>query len=406
MIEKYKDEKILVFSEFTDTVNFIHREITKKYPKIAISRISSLTANSKEKASIIKRFSPNSQTKAGLGKNEKAIQFLITTDVLSEGQNLQDARIIVNYDFHWNPVRLIQRIGRVDRIGSTADQIEVFNFLPDSKIEKELDLQGRVQNRINEIQQIFGLDSKVLSQEEILNDKSVFAIYSDRDESVLDAEDTISTIFDKAEHILYSLQKENPAEYKRITELKDGIRTAALKAPNGLYAYLSSGNLHRLYFDNGNKIIENIGEVLTFIEASPLKPKHCELNAESHNEALKVVYNHFKEELKKRQREIESSQITPEQRYFLERLQQSFNLFNNNPNQQKKVDELYKVFSKEIPDYAKSQLRRIRRENTPDDALFEALQRLIESARILNFQEKEKESEKMIIRTICSEGFQ
>ncbi len=405
VIKKFGKEKILVFSEFSDTVNFLHRELSKKFPNVVINRISSKTANSQEKASIIRRFSPNSQTKAGLGQHEKEIQYLITTDVLSEGQNLQDARILVNYDFHWNPVRLIQRIGRVDRIGSTADVIEVFNFLPDTRIEKHLDLQGRVQHRINEIQQIFGEDHKILSEEEILNEKSVFAIYSDRDENILEADDTISTIFDKAEHILYALQKENPAEYKRITNLKDGLRTACSVSQKGLYAYLASGNLHRLYFFDGKIINESIAEILTMIEATQTQPQAVEFDFVKHNEELKMVYNHFKEELKKRQAEIESTQITSEQKYFLDRLQASFNLFNNNLFWQKKVDELYKVFSKEIPDYAKSQLRRLRRENPPDDILFEALQRLIEAARILNFQEKGIETEKMIIRTICSEGF-
>ncbi len=405
VIKKFGKEKILVFSEFSDTVSFLNRELSEKYPNVIINRISSKTANSEEKASIIRRFSPNSQTKAGLGEHEKEIQYLITTDVLSEGQNLQDARILVNYDFHWNPVRLIQRIGRVDRIGSTAEVIEVFNFLPDNRIETHLDLQHRVQSRINEIQQIFGEDHKILSEEEILNEKSVFAIYSDRDENVLEADDSISTIFDKAEHILYTLQKETPKEYDRIVNLKDGVRTACSIHHKGLYAYLSSGNLHRLYFSKGEKINSNIGEILTLLEASPNEPKPVPFDANNHNEELRTVYNHFKEELKKRQAEIESTQITSEQKYFLDRLQKSFTLFTDNTFQQKRVDELYKVFSKEIPDYAKSQLRRLRRENPSDDVLYDALQRLVEAARILNFQEKEQESEKMIIRTICSEGF-
>lgn len=405
IIRKHGKEKILIFSEFSDTVHYLHKNLQKLLPQVVIARISSLTANSDEKASIIRRFSPQSQTKAGLGQYEKEIQILITTDVLSEGQNLQDSSIVVNYDFHWNPVRLIQRIGRVDRIGSDADTIHVYNFLPDRNIDHELVLQDRVQNRINEIQQIFGLDSKILTQDEILNDKSVFAIYSDKDDTVLDAEDSITTIYDKAEQLLQTLKKNSPGEYNRITTLRDGIRTARLAADKGTYVYLSSGNLHRLYFSTKGKISENVGEILSLIEAQPDHPKPLQLVPTDHDADMKQIYEKFKKELWKRQSELESSQITAEQRYFLERLQTSFNLFTSNPFAQKKIDELYKVYSKEIPDYAKSQLRRMKKENPPDDILIDILQRLVESARIIPFQEKEIESEKMIIRTICSEGF-
>lgn len=404
VIDKHLQEKVLIFTEFADTANYLYRNLQAIYPEIEIARVSSNSANSQEKAAIVKRFSPKSQSKAGLGQFEKEIQFLITTDVLSEGQNLQDARIVVNYDFHWNPVRLIQRIGRVDRIGSEAETIEVYNFLPDKKLDHQLDLRRRVQRRIDEIKAIFGESGRILSDEEVLNENSVFSIYSDKDSSVLDADDNITTIFDKAENILLNLQKQNPEEYQRIISLKDGVRTAAMTNEKGFYAYLKSGNLHRLYFNNGEKINDNIADVLKAIEANPKEPLPIAVDSERHNESLKLIYEHFKEELRSRQREIVSNQITSEQRYFIERLKATFTLFNQSSFNQKKVDELYKIFSKEIPDYAKQQLRRLKRESPKDDVIIDTLQKLVDSARIISFQEKEKESEQLIIRTICSES--
>lgn len=406
VIEKYKDEKILIFSEFTDTVHYIHRVISKLYPNIKSARISAQAYNSVEKADIVRRFSPKSQTIKGMPYGKEEIQILVSTDVLSEGQNLQDCRIVVNYDFHWNPVRLIQRIGRVDRIGSEADEIEVFNFLPDRNIERNIGLLERVQNRINEIQKIFALDSKVLSEDEILNERSVFAIYSDRDENILDADDSILTIYDKAEKIMLELKNSNPLEYERIIKLKDGVRTAFKSDKKGTYAYLCSGNLNRLYFYNGKEIIQNISDILPLIEATTEDPKAIEFDTSKHNGELSKIYEWFKDELKRRQQEIISQQRSKEQQYFLIRLQDSITLFTDNQYLRKKVDELYNIFSKEIPDYAKRQLRVLRRENISNEQLVDVLQRVVETAKIYSFQEREIESEKMIIKTICSEGME
>lgn len=401
VIDKNKDEKILVFSEFSDTVNYIYENLKKLYPEITIERISADTHNSNEKAKIVRRFSPKSQN---LNEVTNEIQILITTDVLSEGQNLQDCRIVVNYDFHWNPVRLIQRTGRVDRIGSIAEEIEVYNFLPDKNIEKNLLLRERVQNRINEIQQIFGMDSRVLSDDEILNDRSVFAIYSENNENILDVDNNILTIYDMAESTLLKLNKENPLEYERIIKIKDGVRTTCNSDPKGMYAYLKSGNFQRLYFFDGQKINENLGDIINIIKASPNEPERIEFDNTKYNKDIAEVYNKFKDELRRRQEQKLSQQRTKEQQYFLNRLQEVINLFNDNDYMRRKIDELYNVFSHEIPDYAKRQLRALRREDLSDDILLDALQKVIESARIHSFQEREIEGERMIIKMVCSEG--
>ncbi|MBD1363803.1 SWF/SNF helicase family protein [Mucilaginibacter sp. ZT4R22] len=263
-------EKILIFSEFTETVEYLYNRTKELYPNLFIERVSSFKTKTEDKASIVRRFSPISQTnRLGLNADEQEIQILFTSDVLSEGQNLQDAHIVVNYDFHWNPVRLIQRIGRIDRIGSTAKEIKVYNFLPDVDIEQELDLKGRVHSRINEIHQIFGSDSAILSNEEELNEESVFSIYSDMSENILDADGGISTVFDEAEKVLNQLEIDSPSEYNRIINLEDGIRSTQSSEDKGTYAFLRAGNLNRLYFLNGKESTEAIGEILKLIKTSP-----------------------------------------------------------------------------------------------------------------------------------------
>ncbi len=405
VINPNKSQKILIFSEFSETVQYLYRRTKEQLPHVVMSNISS-KAKTDEKSDIIRRFSPKSQTSFGLNEYEKEIQILFTTDVLSEGQNLQDSHIIVNYDFHWNPVRLIQRIGRIDRIGSEAKEIKIFNFLPDVNIERQLDLRSRVQNRINQIHLIFGSDSEILSHDEDLNENSLFAIYSDQNEAILDSDNNISTVFDKAERLLLELQKNNIEEYQRIINLEDGIRAACQIEKTGTFAFFTSGNLSRLYFHDGKQIIDSLPEILKIIEANPVNPESKPLDSAEHIKKMKPLYQHFKNELRKRQQEISSDQITPEQKHFVEKLKASYNLFNVNDHELKqRINKLSLIFSKEIPDYAETRLRKLKRENLSDTSILEALENLVKIANIEEFQKRLVQSEKMMIKTICSESF-
>ena len=100
---------------------------------------------------------------------------------MSEGQNLQDCARVLNYDLHWNPVRLIQRFGRVDRIGSEHDVIHLHNMWPDTDVDEELELTDKLGNRIQSFHDLIGLDSKLLSDSERLNADDMYRIYVDRE---------------------------------------------------------------------------------------------------------------------------------------------------------------------------------------------------------------------------------
>lgn len=407
VLEPNKTEKILVFSEFTETVDYLYKKTIALYPDLQIEKISSAKTKAEDKVSIVRRFSPISQTNGkGLNEGEKEIQILFTSDVLSEGQNLQDAHIVVNYDFHWNPVRLIQRIGRIDRIGSTAKEIKVFNFLPDVNIESQLDLKGRVHRRINEIHQIFGSDSAILTNEEELNEASVFSIYADEDEMVLDADAGISTIFDEAEKVLNQLEVDNPDEYHRITNLEDGIRSTQLSDDKGTFAFLKAGNLNRLYFVNGAESTEAIGEILKLIKTTPTQKQKVEITIQEHTKRLAPIYKKFKEEIKKRQLHFSASNITTEEKHFQERLRSCYNFFTlKNDDLRPQIDRLNRIFQKEIPDYAKRELRALKSQKLSDELMLEALEQLIEKNQIEKFQQQSLEMDAQSIKTVCSESF-
>ncbi len=407
IIEPQKTEKILIFSEFTETVEYLYRRTKQLYPELEIERISSSKSKRETKDDLVRRFSPISQTNGiGLNEAEKEIQILFTSDVLSEGQNLQDAHIVVNYDFHWNPVRLIQRIGRIDRIGSTANEIKVFNFLPDDNIEQQLDLKGRVHRRINEIHQIFGSDGAILSDEEHLNVDSVFSIYSDMSEDVLDVDGGISTIFDEAEKTLNQLEIDDKKEYERIINLEDGIRTAQNCENKGTFAFLKAGNLNRLYFENGAEGSDALAEILKQIKSNPDNPNIVTLPVDKHTKNLKPIYKKFKEEIKKRQLYFSGTQITPEQKHFQQRLRDAYTLFNvKNDELKSRIDRLNSIFQKEIPDYSKTDLRTLKKQKLSDELMIEALEQLVNKSQIEKFQKQAVEMDAQSIKTICSESF-
>lgn len=148
----HKDEKVIIFTQYSDTATYIYKQLEKR----GIKNIEKVTGATKNSTSIVERFSPISN-KADIEK-ENELRILIATDVLSEGQNLQDAHIIVNYDLPWAIIRLIQRAGRVDRIDQSSEKIYCYSFFPADEVEKIISLRTRLNERINENAGIVGSD--------------------------------------------------------------------------------------------------------------------------------------------------------------------------------------------------------------------------------------------------------
>ena len=170
-----RDEKVLVFSESAETARYVYEYLEKELPGRRIGQIDSKKGQ-REKMAAVRMFDPvhNAGDGAPAGRE---LDVLVSTDVLSEGVNLHAARVVINYDFHWNPVRLIQRVGRIDRIGSEHPEIEIFNFLPTAKIEAALSLRERVANKIRTIRRIIGADQRILESTEDVDEQGVHDIY-------------------------------------------------------------------------------------------------------------------------------------------------------------------------------------------------------------------------------------
>ena len=172
------NKKLIIFSAFATTTNYLYKHISQyvldKYG-LHTAQISgtkgfetTLQTNHRDLNSLLTYFSPQSKDRNLLfPDDQREIDVLIATDVISEGQNLQDADMMVNYDIHWNPVRIIQRFGRVDRIGSKNKFIQLVNFWPNIELDEYIDLKSRVESRMKISVLTSTADDNVLSSEEI-----------------------------------------------------------------------------------------------------------------------------------------------------------------------------------------------------------------------------------------------
>lgn len=171
LLRTLKGSKILIFSYFATTVDYLKQELNDNFLQsidVADDEIAFLKSKTgKFKSEFVKRFSPSAQNQTvinGLVNGKKEIKILCSTDVLSEGQNLQDCGIIINYDLHWNPVKMVQRNGRINRLGSPFEKVKVYNFRPEDQLDKFLRLMLKLQEKIQVIGASVGLDSSVLGE--------------------------------------------------------------------------------------------------------------------------------------------------------------------------------------------------------------------------------------------------
>lgn len=153
------NKKVLIFTAFADTANYLYEQLSGRILNDCGLHTALITGNTEGKCTlpklkctfndILTYFSPLSKDRDAIHPNDtREIDVLIATDCISEGQNLQDCDYLINYDIHWNPVRIIQRFGRIDRIGSKNDVIQLVNYWPDMELDDYIKLKGRVESRM------------------------------------------------------------------------------------------------------------------------------------------------------------------------------------------------------------------------------------------------------------------
>ena len=291
--KKHPDEKILIFTQYADTANYLIKELKKR----DLQNTECVTGDSEDPTSFAYRFSPASNKSLGYKNSEHEIRILITTDVLSEGQNLQDAHIVLNYDLPWAIIRLIQRAGRIDRIGQKAEKILCYSFLPEDGVDKIIRLRDRLKNRITENAEVVGSDETFFEGDPI----NIKDLYNEKAGILDDEDDNNIDLASYAFQIWKNAVDNNPELLRIIPDL-----------PNVVYATknyedseISGGKDNVIVYaktqeDNDALVLINEkGEIVTQSQLKILKAANCnpgtvpQKKIEKHHELVKEAIKYI-----------------------------------------------------------------------------------------------------------------
>jgi len=267
------NDKVLVFTQFADTALYLTRELKAR----GITHLEVATGQSADPTTMAWRFSPVSNGKKGHITRDKELRVLIATDVLSEGQNLQDCFVVCNYDLPWAIIRLIQRAGRVDRIGQKAEEILCYSFLPAEGVENIIRLRERVRSRLKENGEVVGSDEMFFEDDE--RNDLLKGLY---DESVnLDGTDDAEVdLASYAYQIWQNAITDNPGLKDKIEKLPNVVFSTrehmpVPQQPDGVLVFLhtSDGTDALAWIDQqGRSVTESQYAILRAAECTPETP--------------------------------------------------------------------------------------------------------------------------------------
>ncbi|MBO5462943.1 MAG: helicase [Clostridia bacterium] len=262
-----KGNKIIVFTESTETVEYLYDNLREIYGK----RIVCFSGQSSQalKVEIEDSFNPKNKSK----DNDK-YDLLITTDVLAEGINLHRANVLVNYDLPWNPTRIMQRVGRINRVGTEFDRIFVFNFFPTAQSAKHMPLEDRILEKLQSFHDTLGEDFKYLSDDEEVSPQKLF---SDLNKDI-DGEDEESTNPELAYlSIIRRIRDDEPklfSQIKRLPQKAKSAKTDENRESDSTVTFIRKGALKSFFIsDEINTMQLSFMEAIKLIEADVTTPK-------------------------------------------------------------------------------------------------------------------------------------
>ena len=271
--ETHPAEKVLVFTQYSDTARYVCNELIRR----GIEHVSVVDGDSIDLIDQVKRFSPVSNKVSPALPLKNQTRILVTTDTLSEGQNLQDSHIVVNFDLPWAIIRLIQRAGRVDRIGQNNENVFCYSFFPAEGIDKILGLLSRLNARIANNAAAVGSDEVFFEG----NPQNLRDIFNEKAGVLDDDDDGDVDLASLAYQAWLSATKDNPKLRLRIENLPDGVystKSADMGKPGGVVALVrapdNTDSLIRV--EEGGRVVpvqaRSLFEEIACTQATPTLP--------------------------------------------------------------------------------------------------------------------------------------
>ena len=243
LTQTHLNDKVLVFTQFADTVQYLTNTLSER----GLTHIAAATGDSTNPTALAHRFSPVSNDRRDKINQENELRVLISTDVLSEGQNLQDCAIVVNYDLPWAIIRLVQRAGRVDRIGQTAENILCYSFLPAEGVERIINLRGRVRARLRQNAEVVGTDEAFFEDDGDEGNGTIVDLYNEQAGLLDDDQDNDVDLASHAYQIWKNAITQDPSLEKVVSELPSVVYSTRSHVPTdnepeGALVYIRTGH--------------------------------------------------------------------------------------------------------------------------------------------------------------------
>jgi len=274
LTKTHPDEKVLIFTQFADTACYLEPHIRSA----GVSKLARVTGDTDDPTGYAWRFSPESNNKRQQVSPAQELRVIVATDVLSEGQNLQDAAIVVNYDLPWAIIRLVQRAGRVDRIGQKADTILCYSFLPADGVERILRLRTRVHQRLQENAEVVGTDEHFFEDDH--GEQTIRDLFTENSGILDDDPDSEVDLSSYAYQIWKNATDRDPSLEKVIPALPEVVYSTRPHAPTenspeGVLVYVRTGqgNDALAWTDSqGRNVTESQFAILKMAECPPNTP--------------------------------------------------------------------------------------------------------------------------------------
>ena len=326
-IQSNPERKLVIFSESEDTTDYLAKKLNAKGHKVLA--ISSGNRD-KRRDTIKQNFDANIQ----LAAQKTDYDILISTEALAEGVNLHRSNSIVNYDTPWNSTRLMQRIGRINRIGSKASTIHIYNFFPTEQVEDDIGLRHRAQMKLRAFHSALGEDSQIYSPDEAVESFGLFNKTVGEDETV---NERLSYLME-----IRKFKEDNPNEFKRIKDLPLKIRNAVMDAhyKGDTLCFLRNGH-HAFYHVNEEKKIEELG----FLEAAPIFKSHrndeqAQFPSGTHYPQIKTALTHYVGQAREKTiTDQHAPEITTQQRKAINYLNAFLNTEITNEQEKQRIEQ-------------------------------------------------------------------